>query len=60
MMQYSDMKSVMETDVSGKLESMQRLMGQLFMPDDERAWFKANLQWSKSNKYAELETRIYI
>ena len=23
-------------------------------------WFKAHPQWSKSNKYAELEARIYI
>ena len=29
-------------------------------PDDERAWFKAHPQWSKSNRYAELEARIYI
>ena len=29
-------------------------------PDDEREWFKAHPQWSKSNKYAELEARIYI
>ncbi|MDE7176857.1 MAG: recombinase family protein [Lachnospiraceae bacterium] len=29
-------------------------------PDDERAWFKTHSQWSKSNKYAELEARIYI
>lgn len=29
-------------------------------PDDERAWFKTHSQCSKSNKYAELEARIYI
>lgn len=29
-------------------------------PDEERAWFRAHPQWSKSNKYAELEVRIYI
>lgn len=29
-------------------------------PDDERAWFRMYLQWSKSNKYAELEAWIYI
>lgn len=28
--------------------------------DEERAWFKAHPQWSKSNKYEELEVRIYI
>ena len=27
----------------------------MFTPDDERAWFKKHLQWSKSNRYAELE-----
>ena len=29
-------------------------------PDDERAWFKMHPQWSKSNKYVELEAWIYI
>ena len=29
-------------------------------PDDERAWFKMHPQWSKSNKYAELEVWIFI
>ena len=29
-------------------------------PDDERAWFKKHPQWSKSNKYAELEAWIFI
>lgn len=29
-------------------------------PDDERAWFKEHPKWSKSNKYVELEARIYI
>lgn len=29
-------------------------------PDEERAWFKAHPQWSKSNKYEDLEVRIYI
>lgn len=30
------------------------------MPDDEREWFKAHSDWTKSNKYIELEARIYI
>ena len=114
MMQYSDVKPVTEADVSGKLENLQRLMGQFTMPeggefseeemdkyvsgvrvyedrfewllnlspdargelddagspvyftkltvtpDDERAWFKKHPQWSKSNKYAELEAWIFI
>ena len=29
-------------------------------PDDERAWFKKHPQWSKSNRYAELEVWIFI
>ena len=29
-------------------------------PDDERAWFRMHSQWSKSNKYAELEARIFL
>ncbi len=29
-------------------------------PDDERAWFRMHPQWSKSNKYAELEAWIFI
>ena len=29
-------------------------------PDDERAWFKKHPQWSKSNRYAELEAWIFI
>jgi len=29
-------------------------------PDDEREWFRTHPQWSKFNKYAELEARIYI
>ena len=29
-------------------------------PDGERAWFRMHPQWSKSNKYAELEAWIYI
>ena len=29
-------------------------------PNDEREWFKTHSQWSKSNKYVELEARIYI
>jgi len=32
----------------------------MFTPDDERAWFKKHLQWSKSNRYAELEAWIFI
>jgi hypothetical protein len=35
-------------------------MEQFSMPDDEREWFKAHSDWSKSNKYVELEARIYI
>lgn len=114
MAQYRDVKPATEADVNGKLEALQRLMGQFTMPedgeftesdidkyvtgvrvyedhfewlmnlnpdargelddagspvyfkkltvtpDDERAWFKAHPQWSKSNRYAELEARIYI
>ena len=114
MMQYGDVKPATEADVSGKLENLQRLMGQppvpedgefsesdidkyvfgvrvyedrfewllnlspeargelddagspvyftklTVTPDDERAWFKMHPQWSKSNKYAELEAWIYI
>ncbi len=29
-------------------------------PDDERAWFRKHPQWSKSNRYAELEAWIFI
>ncbi len=29
-------------------------------PDDEREWFRTHPQWSKSNRYAKLEARIYI
>ena len=29
-------------------------------PDDERAWFRKHPQWSKSNRYAELEVWIFI
>ena len=32
----------------------------MFTPDDERAWFKKHPQWSKSNRYAELEVWIFI
>ena len=32
----------------------------MFTPDDERAWFKMHPQWSKSNRYAELEAWIFI
>ncbi len=114
MMQYGDVKPATEADVSGKLENLQRLMGQSAMPedgefseeqmdkyvsgvrvyedrfewllnlspdaggglddagspvyfkkitvtpDDERAWFKKHPQWSKSNRYAELEVWIFI
>ena len=115
MMQYGDVKPATEADVSGKLEGLQRLMGQFTMPedgefseeemdkyvsgvrvyedrfewllnlnpdarggldndagspvyfkkitvtpDDERAWFKKHPQWSKSNRYAELEAWIFI
>ncbi len=114
MMQYGDVKPATEADVSGKLENLQRLMGQppvpedgefserdidkyvfgvrvyedrfewllnlspeargelddagspvyftklTVTPDDERAWFKKHPQWSKSNKYAELEAWIFI
>ena len=114
MAQYGDVEPATEADVSGKLENLQRLMGQSAMPedgefseeemdryvsgvrvyedrfewllnlspeacgelddagspvyftkltvtpDDERAWFKMHPQWSKSNKYVELEAWIYI
>ena len=50
MMQYGDVKPVTEADVSGKLENLQRLMGQFTMPEDgefseeemdnERAWWE--------------------
>ena len=114
MMQYGDVKPATEADVSGKLENLQRLMGQSAMPedgefseeemdkyvsgvrvyedrfewllnlspdaggglddagspvyfkkitvtpDDERAWFRKHPQWSKSNRYAELEVWIFI
>ena len=29
-------------------------------PDDERAWFRKHPQWSKSNRYAEMEVWIFI
>ena len=32
----------------------------MFTPDDERAWSKKHSQWSKSNRYAELEAWIFI
>ena len=32
----------------------------MFTSDDERAWFKKHPQWSKSNRYAELEAWIFI
>ena len=114
MAQYGDVEPATEADVSGKLENLQKLMGQSAMPedgefseeemdkyvsgvrvyedrfewllnlspdaggglddagspvyfkkitvtpDDERAWFRMHPQWSKSNKYAELEAWIYI
>ncbi len=114
MMQYGDVKPITETDVSGKLDGLRRLMEQppvpedgefseedidkyvfgvrvyedrfewllnlspeargelddagspvyftklTVTPDDERAWFRMHPQWSKSNKYAELEAWIYI
>ena len=114
MMQYGDVKPATEADVSGKLDGLQRLMGQFTMPedgefseeemdkyvsgvrvyedrfewllnlnpdargelddagspvyfkkitvtpDDERAWFRKHPQWSKSNRYAELEVWIFI
>ena len=114
MAQYGDVEPATEADVSGKLENLQRLMGQFTMPedgefseeemdkyvsgvrvyedrfewllnlspdaggglddagspvyfkkitvtpDDERAWFRKHPQWSKSNRYAELEAWIFI
>ena len=33
MMQYGDVKSATDEDVSGKLEDLRRLMGQLSMPE---------------------------
>jgi hypothetical protein len=29
-------------------------------PDEQRKWFKVHPAWSKSNKYKDLEARIYI
>ena len=29
-------------------------------PDEQRSWFKAHPAWSKSNKYEDLEVKIYI
>ena len=60
MAQYGDVEPATEADVSGKLENLQRLMGQFSMPGDERAWFRKHPQWSKSNRYAELEVWIFI
>ncbi len=114
MAQYGDVEPATEADVSGKLENLQKLMGQFTMPedgefseeemdkyvsgvrvyedrfewllnlspdaggglddagspvyfkkitvtpDDERAWFRKHPQWSKSNRYAELEAWIFI
>ena len=114
MAQYGDVEPATEADVSGKLENLQKLMGQFTMPedgefseeemdkyvsgvrvyedrfewllnlspdaggglddagspvyfkkitvtpDDERAWFRKHPQWSKSNRYAELEVWIFI
>ena len=114
MAQYGDVEPATEADVSGKLENLQKLMGQSAMPedgefseeemdryvsgvrvyedrfewllnlspdaggglddagspvyfkkitvtpDDERAWFRKHPQWSKSNRYAELEAWIFI
>ena len=114
MAQYGDVEPATEADVSGKLENLQKLMGQFSMPedgefseeemdryvsgvrvyedrfewllnlspdaggglddagspvyfkkitvtpDDERAWFRKHPQWSKSNRYAELEVWIFI
>ena len=114
MEQYGDVEPATEADVSGKLENLQRLMGQppvpedgefseedidkyvfgvrvyedrfewllnlspeargelddagspvyfkkiTVTPDDERAWFRKHPQWSKSNRYAELEVWIFI
>ena len=34
MMQYGDVKPATEADVSGKLDGLQRLMGQFTMPED--------------------------
>ena len=48
MAQYGDVKPATEADVSGKLENLQKLMGQFAMPDDERAWFRKHQQWSKN------------
>ena len=59
MAQYGDVEPATEADVSGKLENLQRLMGQFSMPEDERAWFRKHPQWSKSNRYAELEAWIF-
>jgi hypothetical protein len=29
-------------------------------PDEQRSWFKAHSAWSKSNKYKDLQVKIYI
>ena len=53
----------LKTDAGGELDSMGSpvyFTTITVTPDDERVWFKAHPQWSKSNKYAELEVRIYI
>ncbi len=53
----------LKTDAGGELDSIGSpiyFKTIIVTPDDERAWFKAHPQWSKSNKYTKLEVRIYI
>ena len=52
----------LNTDVRGELgdigSSVYFKMA-MVTPDDERKWFRTHLQWSASNRYAELEAGIY-
>ncbi len=53
----------LDTDTRGELDdagSPVYFKKIIVTPDDEREWFKAHSDWSKSNKYVELEARIYI
>ena len=53
----------LKTDAGGELDSIGSpiyFKTIIVTPDDERAWFKAHPQWSKSNKYTELKIKVYI